>query len=142
MHRNRGSAKFAMKKLCSFCVCLCMLILAATAAPQAPQTIYWKKDHIYSGPGGKEIAIVTPPPVDQTAPTAPSGLASTSVMATSVQIHWSASTDTGGSNLAGYKVYRQIASFGALPVGTIGPGVQSFRDDTVKPNTAYVYTVV
>ena len=39
-------------------------------------------------------------PADQVAPAAPSGLASSNVTATSVQLSWSSSTDTGGSNLA------------------------------------------
>src|SRR2546422_5091191 len=47
-------------------------------------------------------------PTDQTAPTAPSGLSSSNLTSTSVQLTWSGSTDPpGGSGLAGYKIYRQ-----------------------------------
>lgn len=48
--------------------------LFAAACLEAQQTIFWKKDHVYNGPGGKEIATITPAPSDQTAPTAPTGL--------------------------------------------------------------------
>jgi hypothetical protein len=75
----------------------CVLMLTATSAV-AQQTIYWKKDHIYVN--GKEVATVTPAPSDQTAPSAPSGLSYSSVTDISVQLSWSASTDTGGAGLA------------------------------------------
>ena len=117
-----------------------LLLLLAAASADAQQTIYWKKDHVYAGPGGKEIAIVTPAPADQTAPTAPSGLASSNLTATSVQLSWSASTDTGGSGLAGYKVYRQVGTGASLPVGTVG--ALSFTDQHLQPNTSYTFTIV
>ena len=46
-------------------------IILTDQASAGQQTIYWKKDHVYAGPGGPEIAIVTPLTADQTAPTAP-----------------------------------------------------------------------
>jgi chitodextrinase len=103
--------------------------------------VFWKKDHVYAGPGGREIAIITPPPTDQTAPSAPSGLTSSNITATSVQLSWSASTDTGGSGLAGYKVYRQMGSGASLPVGTVGTSTLSFVDKPLKPNQAYAYVI-
>lgn len=86
---------------------------------------------------------MVPAPADQTAPTAPTGLGSSSVTATSVQLSWSASTDSGGSGLAGYKVFRALAPNGAVPVGTVGPAVLSFTDQPLRPSTTgYNYTVV
>jgi len=79
---------------------------ASIKSAPPPPTIYWTKDHIYAGPGGKEIAIITPPSSDTTAPTTPTNVASSNVTTTSVQISWTGSTDSGGSNLAGYKIYR------------------------------------
>ena len=116
-----------------------LLMLMAAASADAQQTLNWKKDHIYAGPGGKEIAIVTPAPADQIAPGAPSGLASSNITARSVQLNWSASTDTGGSNLAGYKIYRQAGTGASLPVGSVGPGSLSFADQHLQPNTAYSF---
>jgi chitodextrinase len=120
-------------------VCLCGISIATRKA-QAQTTIYFKRDHIYAG--GKEIATVSPAPTDQTAPTAPTGLASSNVTATSVQLSWGASTDTGGSNLAGYKVYRQMGTGASLPVGTVGASTLTFVDQgPLVPSTAYTFTV-
>ncbi len=69
------------------------------------QTIYFKRDHIVT-PAGQEIATAEPQPQDQTAPAAPSNLTATQITARSVQLSWSGSTDSGGSGLAGYKIYR------------------------------------
>src|SRR5213593_4839974 len=124
-----------------FFLSLLLLLLIATSAG-AQQTIYFKKDHIYAGPGGKEIAVVTPVASDAVAPAAPSGLASSNVTSTSVQLSWSASSDTGGSGLAGYKVYRQLGTGANLPVGTVGAATLSFTDQPLQPNAAYTYTIV
>jgi fibronectin type 3 domain-containing protein len=119
-----------------------VLVGIFVAASLSAQTIYWKKDHIYNGPGGKEIAVVMPQPTDQTAPTAPTGLTLGTVTATSVQLSWSGSTDSGGSGLAGYKVYRQQGTGANLPVGTVGPNVFSFTDQPLTPSTSYTWTIV
>src|SRR5688572_2504428 len=39
-------------------------------------------------------------------PSVPSGLSATAVSGTQINLSWSASTDTGGSGLAGYSIYR------------------------------------
>lgn len=127
-----------MKILCAFC----LLLLLVSAFVQAQTTIYWSKDHIYAGAEGKEIAIVTPPSSDTTAPTTPTGLTVGTVTATSVSLSWSGSTDSGGSGLAGYKVYRQKGSGASLPVGTVGTSTLSFVDQPLQPSTAYTYTIV
>ncbi|KAB8314751.1 chitinase [Tolypothrix campylonemoides VB511288] len=75
-----------------------------------------------------------PPPTDTTAPSVPSGLASPSKTATSVSLTWNASTDTGGSGIAGYDVYRNGTLVGS-PVGT------SYTDAGLQPSTAYSYRV-
>src|SRR5260370_16361100 len=43
---------------------------------------------------------------DTTAPTVPTGLTASAVSSSQVNLVWSGSTDTGGSGLAGYKIYR------------------------------------
>jgi endoglucanase len=118
------------------------LVTLIASSALAQQTIYWKKDHIYNGPGGKEIAIVTPLPSDQTVPTAPSGLGSSNLTSTAVQLSWLASTDSGGSNLAGYKIYRQRGSAVSLTVGTVGPGTLTFTDIHLQPSTGYTFKIV
>src|SRR2546422_4297789 len=107
-------------------------ILAATAA--SPQSIYFKKDYI-TDDTGRLIAIATPLPSDQTAPSVPAGLNYSNLTLTSVTLQWGASTETGGSGLAGYKVYR-----GNLPVAAVTG--TSFTDSALQPDTSYTYTVV
>ncbi len=118
--------------------CFVLGIFVATSA--LAQTIYFKRDHIYNGPGGKEIAVVPPAPSDQAAPTAPASLSASNVTAASVQLNWNASSDSGGSGLAGYKVYRQQGTGANLPVGTI-TGL-SFTDQPLLPSTSYTYTII
>lgn len=56
---------------------------------------------------GCEILFPWPtPPADTTAPTTPTGLMATAASATQVDLTWSASTDTGGAGVAGYRVFR------------------------------------
>ena len=127
-----------MRRICiSLAIaCLCTSLL------EAQQTIYWSKDHIYNGPGGGKVATATPLPSDQTAPTKPAIPSKSGVTATSVVISWSAVTDTGGSGLAGYKVYRKKGSNGYLPVAAVGTGVFSFTDQHLEPSTSYTFKVL
>jgi fibronectin type 3 domain-containing protein len=48
----------------------------------------------------------TPACADTTAPSVPTELTATAVSSSQINLVWNASTDTGGSGLAGYKVYR------------------------------------
>ena len=64
----------------------------------------------------------------------PTGLVATTVTETSVALTWTASTDTGGSGLAGYDVYR-----GTTKVGS--PTSASYTDSGLTAATAYQYTV-
>jgi hypothetical protein len=70
-----------------------------------------------------------PPPVDTTPPTVP-GTLSQSTSGTTITLSWGASTDTGGSGLAGYNVYRD----GTL-IATAGTAT-SYQD--TQPATATV----
>lgn len=122
--------------------CWLLLALSMTTSISAQQTIYWRKDHIYAGPGGKEIAVITPAPADQTSPAAPIGLSATSVTATSVSLSWTASTS---ADVVGHKIYRRQGSGANLPVGTAGPGPGSlsFTDQPLPPSTSgMTYTIV
>jgi endoglucanase len=124
------------------CALVLLWVVVFCAIAEAQTTIYWKRDHVYAGPGGGEIAIITPPTSDSTAPGAPSGLSVTSTTATSAALSWTGSSDTGGSGLAGYKVYRQKASGASLPVGTVNSSTTAFTDYGLPPNTSFTYTIV
>ena len=77
-------------------------------------------------------------PGDKQAPAAPSNLSATATSATQVNLSWSASTDQGGSGLAGYNVYRNGKSSqlnGSLLTTT------TYGDGTVTAGTSYSYQV-
>src|SRR5688500_15234592 len=114
---------------------LSLLLVALGASwAQAQTTIYWKKDYIRDA-SGAAIATATPAPSDTTAPTTPGTPTQSTVTTSSVTIAWSASTDSGGSSLAGYIIYR-----GAVPVGAVA--ATNFTDLGLTANTNYTYKVV
>src|SRR5882724_2877399 len=78
--------------------------------------------------------VTTPAAADTTAPTVPTGLAGTAPSSTVVNLTWTASTDSGGSGLAGYKVYRAGTQIGTSTTA-------SYSDSTVVGTTTYSYTV-
>ena len=76
------------------------------------------------------------PSTDTTAPSVPQNLVANATSATSITLAWSASTDSGGSGLAGYRVYR---NGGSTPIANVTAA--GYTDSTLSPNTAYTYTV-
>jgi GH18 family chitinase len=85
---------------------------------------------------------VTPPPTgnDTTAPTAPTALAGRSSGTGSVSLSWTPSTDTGGSGLAGYDVYRSSQAGGPF-TRIASPTSNSFTDSGLTSRQAYSYYV-
>src|SRR5690606_21563502 len=59
------------------------------------------------------VSVTTPAPPDTTAPSVPTGVTTTVVGDNQVNVSWSASSDTGGSGMAGYRIYR-----GGTQIGT------------------------
>lgn len=82
--------------------------------------------------GSSNTATVTTP--DTIAPGVPTGLSASAASATQVSLSWNAVSDTGGSGLAGYRIYR-----GGVHIAN--SGATSYSDTTVSPSTAYSYTV-
>lgn len=80
------------------------------------------------------VSVTTPAPPDTTAPSIPTGVSGTAASPTRINLSWTASTDTGGAGLAGYKIYR-----GGAQIGT--SAATSYSDLTVAASTAYSYTV-
>jgi uncharacterized repeat protein (TIGR03806 family) len=89
--------------------------------------------------GGPDTVQNTPPPPsggsDTTAPSVPGNLRNGTIGTTSIPIGWDASTDTGGSGLAGYQLTRNGAQIGGTITGT------TFTDTGLTPQTAYTYVV-
>ncbi len=75
---------------------------------------------------------------DATAPSTPQNVTATAPASGRVEIQWAASTDSGGSGLAGYRVFRDGS---ANALGTVMAPATSYADASVVPNTQYSYTV-
>ncbi len=78
------------------------------------------------------VSVTTP---DMSAPTVPTGLSGTPVGETQVDLSWNASTDNGGGNVAGYRVFR-----GGSLIATVA--TTSYSDTGLSANTSYSYTVL
>lgn len=67
-------------------------------------------------------------------PSVPTGLSATPVSGTQINLAWSASTDTGGSGLAGYRIYR-----GGSQIAT--SATPSYSNSSLTNATTYTYSV-
>jgi fibronectin type 3 domain-containing protein len=81
-----------------------------------------------------QVSVTTGAPPDTQAPTVPQNLTGQAVSSSQVTLNWSASTDTGGGTVAGYRIFRNGTSL------TTTTAV-SYTDNTVAANTAYTYRV-
>jgi chitodextrinase len=77
------------------------------------------------------INVTTP---DTIAPSTPTSLSATAVNPSQINLSWGASSDTGGSGLAGYRVYRN----GSHITNT---AATSYPDTGLASSTSYSYTV-
>src|SRR5262245_46837097 len=105
----------------------------------AASTLYTYRVAAYDGSANTSAqstaaSATTPACADTTAPSVPAGLTATAVSCSRVNLNWAASTDTGGSGLAGYTVFRngiQIATTALL----------GYSDTGVVASTLYTYRV-
>ncbi|MBI4746293.1 MAG: Ig-like domain-containing protein [Deltaproteobacteria bacterium] len=72
--------------------------------------------------------------VDTVSPTVPTWLTATPISENRIDLSWTASTDSGGSGVSGYKIYRGGAYLGTSTTTT-------YSDTTVSAGTSYTYTV-
>jgi chitodextrinase len=77
-----------------------------------------------------------PPAPDTTPPSVPQSVAATAVGATRIDLTWNASTDTGGSGLAGYRIFRDGST---TPLATVA--TTSYSNTNLTANTSYSYQV-
>jgi endoglucanase len=82
-------------------------------------------------------SATTPPGADLVPPGVPQNLIATPISGTEIGLRWDGSTDTGGSGLAGYKVFR---NGGATAIGS--PIVAGYTDSSLNPATSYSYQVL
>jgi chitodextrinase len=75
----------------------------------------------------------TSPTLEKIAPSVPTGLMATAASCSQVNLAWNASTDSGGSGLAGYRVYRnntflkQVATTSTSDTGLAGSTIYSYQ---------------
>jgi hypothetical protein len=81
---------------------------------------------VTSSGGGGTTPDTAPPTTPQNLSAAPNSAA--------ISLSWNPSTDSGGSGLAGYRVFRNGTS---TPLATAS--ATSYSDTTVSPNTSYTY---
>jgi YD repeat-containing protein len=81
----------------------------------------------FAGP----ISVTTP---DSTAPSTPTGLSAAAVGPSQINLSWSGSSDTGGSGLAGYRIYR-----GGVHIANTG--ATNYGDSGLAGSTTYSYNV-
>jgi YD repeat-containing protein len=99
-------------------------------------TSYQYRVLAYDGAGNQSaqssaVSVTTP---DTIAPSTPTGLSASAPTSGQVNLSWSASTDSGGSGLAGYRIYRGGSLLGAT-------SATSYTDTTTVANTNYSYQV-
>lgn len=98
----------------------------------------------YEGPKGTAVAATTLSAADTTAPTVPGSVASVGISNTTIRTTWAASTDSGGSGLAGYRVYRATTVGGTYSqVGSdLSAATLTFDDASLSAGTTRFYKVL
>ena len=86
--------------------------------------------------GAGPVSGTTQAAADTTPPTVPANLAVSRVTSSSISLSWSASTDNGGSGLAGYRVYRDGAT---TPLASVAG--TAFTDSALAASTTHSYRV-
>lgn len=80
---------------------------------------------------------------DTVAPSIPASVTAQAQSQTTIRIAWAASTDTGGTGLAGYRVYRSTTSGGSYSQvgGNLSSSTLSFDDTTLTTGVTRFYRV-
>jgi hypothetical protein len=82
--------------------------------------------------------VLSRTPYDRIPPTIPGSFAAAAMTASSISLSWTASTDTGGSNLAGYKIERSLTGTGGWSEITQTTGT-SYPSTGLSASTQYFY---
>jgi len=87
------------------------------------------------------IASATTLPSDTTPPTAPSNLRAQAISSSEIDLSWGASTDSGGSGLAGYSIERRVSGGSFSEIAKVDANTTSYKDTGLSANTTYEYRV-
>jgi chitodextrinase len=112
--------------------------LAYTDSGLAQGTTYQYTVSAFDKAGNESVksSVLSVATKDTTAPSVPASVTLTALSHDQVRVNWAASTDTGGSGLAGYRVYRQPLT---SPVGTVT--ASPYTDTGLTGSTGYTYQV-
>ena len=105
--------------------------------PNTEYTYYLKsRDSVGNvSPASSSFTVTTPESEQDTEPPSiPTGLTVVSTGENFVAFKWNPSTDTGGSGLGGYKIYR-----GPNEIATVDASTTTYTDSGLEPDTEYVY---
>jgi fibronectin type 3 domain-containing protein len=92
-----------------------------------------------SGFSNEDSDVATAPPANT--PTPPQNVGADGSSG-KVVLTWQAPADDGGSDITGYKVYRQQGSASPSLLATVGPSVLTYEDGSATGGTEYTYYVV
>ena len=81
------------------------------------------------------------PSSDTTPPTAPGNLKAQAISSSEIDLSWDASTDSGGSGLAGYSIERRISGGSFSEIAKVDANTTSYKDTGLTANTTYEYRV-
>ena len=90
------------------------------------------------GGGGKSSNTPSAPAPDTAAPSVPANVAATATGSSSIEVTWSAASDAGGSNLSGYRIFRDGAT---TALTSVQADVLRYVDSGLSPSTTYRYVV-
>lgn len=90
------------------------------------------------GGGGGNPQNPQPPAQDTTAPSVPAGVTATVASSSTINLSWSASTDTGGSGVSGYRIFRDGAT---AATASVNATTTSYADTNLTAATQYSYVI-
>ena len=93
------------------------------------------------GPVSNQATAVVTALIDNTPPTVPANLQSTPASSSIINLSWTASTDIGGSGVAGYRIYRGPAANSLVQIGPALVTGTSYSDTGLTASTTYFYAV-
>ncbi|MFA5795419.1 MAG: LamG-like jellyroll fold domain-containing protein [Candidatus Brocadiia bacterium] len=108
-------------------------------------TTYWYKVCAYDAignisPSSDIISVTTQAILDTAAPSIPTGLAASAFSSGQINLFWNTSTDTGGSGLTGYKIFRSVDGISYTFLTNLS-SVLSYSNSGLSASTTYWYKV-
>ncbi len=100
------------------------------------QLYYYRVRAVRGNQSTNYTNVASAKPADLTAPSVPNPVADSVVSCSQINVAWGASTDTGGSGLAGYRVYRNNVMVTQVPASA-----NLLNDAGLAASTTYSYQV-